>query len=449
MSYDEFMTGVRNLAKMATLTCVGVGVLCVGGCAGEREYRDPSGLAVTRLDPELEDRWGTAGVVVKASPASSGLIIGDLITHVVSRTVVSDEASLTAALSQALGPQKAAWQVRKIDPSDASALLEVERDGETIYVELATVEPKDWADHGMGLVGTRIQDVTAGFAHAPARSPAKSAGLEDGDHIIAVIDEQVVPSVKEFRKAWEAASRSAETYVYTHELTGIRLEAIGALGQLGGSSPAAMNRLIEILESSDDPAVRRTAAGGLEALAGSQDGETLLRAMLPYTSDESEADVEIRRNAINIVEALAARLPAEAFDDESIALVAAAMDDEDPGVHFKAGVILGAIGERAAPVLLSALEDTSSLRAQDIAATALGDIGGVAGRRALVSALEATEDVPLQLTIATSLAKIGDRPALDELQALLGRTENSGVREFVRQLLDTAPGSPGPMVPHG
>ena len=141
-----------------------------------------------------------------------------------------------------------------------------------------------------------------------------------------------------------------------------------------------------------------------------------------------------------MVESLAARLPADAFDDASIDLVAAAMNDEDPGVHFKAGVILGTIGDRAAPVLLSALEDTSSLRAQDIAATALGDIGGVAGRRALVSALEATANVPLQLTIATALAKISDGPARDELQALLGRTENSGVREFVRQLLDAAPG---------
>jgi hypothetical protein len=440
VSYDEFVTGVRNLGKMATLTCVGLGVLLVAGCSDEREYKDASGLTVTRLDPELEDRWGTAGVVVKASSASSGLNTGDLITHVVSRTVVSDEDSLTAALRRAIGPQKAAiWNVRKLDPSDASALLEIERDGETLYIELATVEPKDWEDHGMALVGTRIQDVIAGFAHAPARSPAKSAGLVEGDRIIAVIDEQEVPNVKEFRKAWETASGSAETYVYTHELTGIRLEAISALGLLGGSNPAAMNRLIEILQSSSDPAMRRTAARGLEALSGSQDGPTLLRAMLPYISDD-EADVEIRRSAINMVESLAARLPADAFDDASIDLVAAAMNDEDPGVHFKAGVILGTIGDRAAPVLLSALEDTSSLRAQDIAATALGDIGGVAGRRALVSALGATANVPLQLTIATALAKISDGPARDELQALLGRTENSGVREFVRQLLDAAPG---------
>ncbi len=73
MSYDEFVTGVRNLGEMATLACVGLGVLLVAGCSDEREYKDASGLTVTRLDPELEDRWGTAGVVVKASSASSGL----------------------------------------------------------------------------------------------------------------------------------------------------------------------------------------------------------------------------------------------------------------------------------------------------------------------------------------------------------------------------------------
>ncbi|MBT3270188.1 hypothetical protein HN371_23785 [Candidatus Poribacteria bacterium] len=442
MSYDELITAGRNFGKTMAPACLGLCVLLLlGGCDQEREYRTSSGLTVTRLDPELEDRWGTAGVVVKASAAASGLTTGDLITHVVSRTVVSDEDALTAALRRAIGSQKAAWEVRKVDPSDASAVLEVERDGETLHIELATVEPRDWADHGMSFSGMRIQSVTAGFEHAPARSPALSSGLKVGDRVVAVIDEQVVPSVKEFRKTWEVASASTETYVYTHELTGIRLEAIGALGQLGGSSPAAMARLIEILEASDDPAVRRTAAGGLEALAGSQDGSALLRAMLPHIAHENEVDVEIRRNAINIVEALAARLPDAAFDDASIGLVASAMADEDPGVHFKAGVILGSIGERAVPVLLTALEDASSLRAQDIAATALGDIGGDVARRALVSALGATTDVPLQLTIATALAKISDGPALSELRALLDRTENSGVREFVRQLLDTDSGS--------
>ncbi len=439
MSHDELITGARSLARTMVPACLGLcALLIVGGCRQEREYQTSSGLTVTRLDPELEDRWGTAGVVVKASAASSGLTTGDLITHVVSRTVVSNEEGLTAALRRAIGPQKAAWEVRKVDPSDASAVLEVERDGETLHIELATVEPRDWADHGMGLSGMRIQSVTVGFEQAPARSPARSSGLQVGDRVVAVIDERIVPNVKEFRKTWEVASASTETYVYTHELTGIRLEAIGALGQLGGSSPAALARLIEILESSDDPAVRRTAARGLQALAGSQDGATLLRAMLPYISQEREEDVEIRRNAINIVEALASRLPDTAFDDASIDLVAAAMADEDPGVHFKAGVILGAIGERSAPVLLSALEDASSLRSQDIAATALGDIGGDVGRRALVSALRATDDVPLQLTIATALAKISDGPARTELRALLDRTDSSGVREFVRQLLDTA-----------
>ncbi len=438
MSYDVLMAGVRKLGKASALMCLGLGVL-LAGCAEEREYRDASGLTVTRLDPELEDRWGTAGVVVKAASASTGLATGDLITHVVSRTVVANETSLTDALRQALGPGKSAWEVRKADPSDASAVIEVERDGQTLHIELATVDPGDWAKHGMAFSGTRIESVTADFEATPARSPAFSSGLEVGDRVVAIIDEQAAPSVKRFREAREAAPSSAETYVYTHELTGIRLEAIGALGQLGGASASAMNRLIEILDTSNDPAVRRTAAGGLEALAASQDGGVLLAAMLPHVSAANEADVEIRRNAINIVESLASRLPESAFSDADIATVAAAMDDEDPGVHFKSGVILSTIGERAAPALLASLGDTSSLRAQDIAATALGDIGGDLARSALVSALATTTDVPLQLTIATALAKISDGPALEELRALLDRTDNSGVREFVRQLLDTSP----------
>lgn len=438
MSYDVLMTGVRKVGKAVALTCLGLGVF-LAGCAAEREYSDASGLTVTRLDPELEDRWGTAGVVVKAASASSGLATGDLITHVISRTVVANETSLTEALRQALGPGKSAWEVRKPDPSDASAVIEVDRGGKTLHIELATVDPGDWAKHGMAFSGTQIQSVTTDFEAKPARSPAFSSGLEVGDRVIAVIDEKATPSVEEFRKALESSSAATETYVYTHELTGIRLEAIGALGQLGGASAAAMNRLFEILETSDDPAVRRTAAAGIEALPDAQDGAVLLAAMLPHISAAGETDVEIRRNAINIVEKLATRLPESAFADADIAAIAAAMDDEDPGVHFKAGVILSTIGERTAPALLASLADTSSLRAQDIAATALGDIGGDLARSALVSALATTTDVPLQLTIATALAKISDGPALEELRALLDRTDNSGVREFVRQLLDTSP----------
>ncbi|MBT3928304.1 MAG: hypothetical protein HOF33_15125, partial [Rhodospirillaceae bacterium] len=116
-----------------------------------------------------------------------------------------------------------------------------------------------------------------------------------------------------------------------------------------------MNRLFEILETSDDPAVRRTAAAGIEALPDAQDGAVLLAAMLPHISAAGETDVEIRRNAINIVEKLATRLPESAFADADIAAIAAAMDDEDPGVHFKAGVILSTIGERTAPALLASL----------------------------------------------------------------------------------------------
>jgi HEAT repeat protein len=395
------------------------------------------GLTVVRLDPELRNRWGTDGVVVKEAGSGSPLASGDLITHVVSRRRVSP-GNLWPALRQAMGPRRGLLEVPKAESSDGTAVLEVARDGETVYIELAVQKPKEWRKTGLDFEGARVVAVDRGYEGSPAKSPAEAAGLRVGDEVRAVIDEDPVPSVPRFREAVALARGADDISVYTHELTGIRLEAIRVLGELGGTNPAVAARLLGILEASSDAPTRRTAARALESLAAAQTGTAFLAAVLPYTQRDRETDAEIRRSAIAMVETLQTRLPPDVFDDVSVKALVSALSDPDPGVHFKAGVVLSRLGDRSLAALTSALQQANAAFVRDIAATALGDVGGSKAREALIAALRETGDVPLQLTIATALARIGDAPSRAELHALGARTEDSGVREFVRQLLETS-----------
>ena len=405
------------------------------GCGELNEWKDERlGLTAERLDPQLEDRWGAKGVAAAKVPPNSELEPGDLITHLAARYPVSSEGELEAALKRAMAPQKRFWQIGAEDRSDASALLEVERDGETIYIELAARKPSEWKRHGAAFSGTQVSSVRAGYESSQSLSPAEAAGVEPGDRVAAVIDEDAVESVKAFKKAAERAKNAAQVYVYTHELAGIKIEAIRAVGQLGADSPKALDRLLAIMEREKDPAVRRTAARALEALAPSQKDKRLLEAALRRLSEAHEPDVEIRRSAASMIESLSKTLGAKAFDENAVASAAAAMKDSDPGVQLQAGVVLSRLGERSLPALRSALRAGASLRVQDIAASALGEIGGNAARQELINALRSAEDVTLQLTIATALAKVGET---QQLRAFLQTSPSPGVEEFVRQLVES------------
>ena len=428
----------KGLTAMKRAGWIGAAVLLTAaltGCGGLNEWKDERlGLTAERLDPQLEDRWGAKGVAAAQVPPNSELEPGDLITHLAARYPVSSEGELEAALKRAMAPQKRFWQIGAEDRSDASALLELERNGETIYVELAVRKPSEWKTHGASFSGTQVASVRAGYESSQSLSPAEAAGLAPGDRVAAVIDEDAVESVKAFKKAAERAKNAAQVYVYTHELAGVKIEAIRAVGQLGADSPKALDRLLAIMEREKDPAVRRTAARALEALAPTQKDKRLLEAALRRLNKAHEPDVEIRRSAASMIEALSNTLGADAFDDDAVAAAAAAMEDPDPGVQLQAGVILSRLGERSLPALRSALQSGASLRVRDIAASALGEIGGNEARQELINALRSAEDVTLQLTIATALAKVGGQR---QLRALLQASPSPGVEEFVRQLLES------------
>ncbi|MDA1191732.1 MAG: HEAT repeat domain-containing protein [Candidatus Poribacteria bacterium] len=429
---------MNRFGLIQSLAAVAVSASLLAGCGDLTEYTAPNlNMTVVRLDPALEGRWGTTGVVIESVSGGASIQKGDLVTHLVTRTEVNSADALQAALKKAMAPRKAIWQVRTAEPSDAAALLEIERNGETLHVELATREAKDWNEHGATFNGTTVSGLRDGYEDVPSASPAENAGLMIGDRIVAVIDENEVLDVKSFKKSAEMASSATNVYVYTNELSGIRLEAIRAVGELGGSDATVLARLKEIMTTSRDAATRRTVAKAFETLAAHQTDTDLLQFALGSLNEANEPDVEIRRSAAAIVETLVDTLPTESLDDETMRSIAAAMQDSDPGVHFKAGVIVGKFGDRAISLLVESLQPTNTLRVRDIAATALGDIGGTQARQALIDALRQTADVPLQLTMATALSRIGDAPSLQELRAFLSRTSDSGVQEFVRQLLQT------------
>jgi len=426
-----------SAARRATILGAAAMSLMVAltGCSPERSYHDTTlNLTVERLDPELDNRWGTSGVVVTETGSGGDLGVGDLVTHVVLRVAVTDEASVRAALKNAMAPRRHIWNVRERETSDASAVLEIERTGSTLYTELASSKPKEWAKHGLAFDGTRVSDIRDGYQGDASRSPAEAAGIVVGDRIVAVIDEDAVASPAEFRKAMARAKDAASIYLYTQELTGIRLETIRVMGELAAGNASVLSRLIELLNTSQDLATRRTVARSLARLARHQTDTVLLQAVLPLLHADTEPDAEIRRTAAGIVESLVQVLPKETFDQTVMDTLAVALTDSEPGVQFKAGVVLSTLGESAFAYIEAALAEGNPDRVRDIAATALGDIGGTRARDTLIATLRSTTSVPLQLTIATALAKINDAPSRTELQSLAGRS-SGGVQELVRQLL--------------
>jgi HEAT repeat protein len=109
---------------------------------------------------------------------------------------------------------------------------------------------------------------------------------------------------------------------------------------------------------------------------------------------------------------------------------------EIPGIRFQAGLALSQIGEPAVGALIAAFEkgDTST---KDIAASALGGIGGSKARDRLINALESSTESAIQLTLVDAIAKIGDVPSIQALERQLQRyqqDDDSGVRIFLDEV---------------
>jgi HEAT repeat protein len=258
-----------------------------------------------------------------------------------------------------------------------------------------------------------------------SKSAADLSGIKVGDVILKVIDEKQIETLKDYKKAVkEIAKYSNSLVVHTIELSGIKLAAIEALGNIGDSR--GLEALMAALES-DEVFMRGPAAQALEKFSeqGIAD-ERLVNLMIKHLQVENEPDSEIRRSSAVILGSLRST--------KAIPYLIAALEDEIPGVRFKAGLALANTGPPAVDALIDSLQ-SGNPSVQNIAASALGDIGGEKSRQALIRALNQISEPTVQLTIADALAKVGGEYALSALKQTQESTNDLGLKVFIEELL--------------
>ncbi|MCZ6677220.1 MAG: HEAT repeat domain-containing protein [Candidatus Poribacteria bacterium] len=457
------------------------GILCViligaalgaGGCGDNRYYDDRLQMEVQQLDSDLDNRWSTTGVViisVKGGPASAAkLEPGELISYVIGERKVDSRGSYNQAVKQAM-------------KGDNNFILKL-TDGRTIRI--AVRRKGDQA--GLEVDGNRVSKVTPG-------SPADTGNIKVGDIIESVIDERNIKKIKDYKKATrEFAKHDSKVTFRTTELVGIKIATINALGNLG--DVRAIDLLRGILES-EGSTLRQPAAEALERLValsqlndlfqkfqnananelpadrldaqkresaeilglltvdleknlatlndpfGTQfrhrsealyekitDGSMV--ALAPkYIQREVEPDQEIRRDCISILGHLK---PTSAIPN----LIAVMEDNaEIPGIRFQAGLALSQIGAPAVDFLIAAF-NRGEASVKDIAASALGSIGGNKSRNVLIQALDTIADPTIKLTVADAIAKIGDPTSIQALRLQKQRLPaDSGLGTFLSELL--------------
>ena len=147
-----------------------------------------------------------------------------------------------------------------------------------------------------------------------------------------------------------------------------------------------------------------------------------------YLKREIEPNQEIRRACISILGHLK---PTSAIED-----LIAVMEDgmEVPGIRFKAGLALSQIGEESVDALITAFNQGDA-SVKDIAASALGNIGGNKARNTLINALKMIDNPTIKLTVADAVAKIGRSSSIEALrQQREELPEGSGLRTFLNEL---------------
>ena len=382
--------------------------ICVLGCGENRYYDKHLKMEVQRLDTDLENRWSTNGVVIigidENGPADKfGLEEGDLISHVIGERKVKNGGDYKNAIKKAMKKDnKAILQL-----ADKKIEAAVRKRGEKFGISVA------------------FKDGNVTVSKIKPNSPAESADIEVGDIIQSVIDEKEIKSIKDYKEAIrEIAKNDNKLTIYTSELSGIKLAAIEALGNVGDQR--ALDPLMAALES-EDSSFRRPAAKALEELSKTvPDKRLLIDLMIKHLQRENEPDPEVRRSSAIIL----ARLKAE----KAIPALIEALKDPIPGVRFKAGLALSAIGLPAVDKLKKRLEQGDK-NEQDIAASALGDIGNEEARQALVLALNKTKESTVKLTIVNALAKIGDNESISAIKQTEDKATDPGLKMFIKELV--------------
>ena len=447
-------------------------ILAAVGCSENRYYDDQLKIEIQQLDSDLDNRWSTTGVVIidvnANGPASrANLETGELISYVIGERAIRSTSDYKQA-------------VRKAMKEDNNFILKL-TDGREIRLAVR----KSGDKVGLEVDGTRVSDVTSG-------SPADTGNIKVGDTIQSVIDEWNIRTIKDYKKALsEFAQHDSKVTFRTIELIGIKIGTVSALGNLG--DVRAVQPLTELLES-EGSTLRQPAAQALERLVALSQLNTLFQQFqnvnvdeLPadqlnpqqresaeilglltsdlennrvtlndpfgtqfrhrsealyekitdgqmvelarkYIKREVEPNQEIRRSCISVLGYLK---PTSAIED----LVAVMQDSmEVPGIRFKAGLALSQIGEASVDALIAAF-DRGDASVKDIAASALGNIGGNKARNTLINALETIDNPTIKLTVADAVAKVGRSASIEALRHQReGLPEGSGLRTFLDEL---------------
>ena len=448
------------------------------GCGGDNHYYDNQlQMEVQQLDSDLDNRWSTTGVVIidvkENGPASRAkLEPGELITYVIGERSIVESGD---------------YDEKKAMKDDNNFILKL-TDGSELRMSVRRAGDKV----GLQVNGNKVIEVTHG-------SPADIANIKVGDTIKSVIDERNIKTIKDYKKAIrEFAEHDSKVKFRTTELIGVKIAAVIALGNLGDAQ--AVDDLTEILEKSPEISLRKPAAKALERLVTLGQLDNLLQQFRQAGTDELpadelhlhqresaeilglltidleenravltdpfgtqfrhrsvalrqkvntermvelarkyikravEPDQEIRRACLSILGNLK---PPSAIED----LIAVMEDGEEiPGVRFQAGLTLSQIGAPAVDSLIAAFK-SGDASVKDIAASALGNIGGNKARNVLIEALRLTTDATIKLTVVDAIAKIGDSVSIQALRKTLQTQqqqpqEDSGLGTFLAELLD-------------
>ena len=449
-----------------------VTILCAIGCSDNRYYDDQLQMEIQQLDSDLDNRWSTTGVViidVNASGAASraDLETGELISYVIGERTIRSTGDYKQAVKQAV-------------KDDNNFILKL-KDGRQIRLAVR----KSGDKVGLEVDGSRVSKVTSG-------SPADTGNIKVGDMVQSVIDERNIRTIKDYKKALsEFEKHDSKVTFRTIELIGIKIGTVNALGNLG--DVRAVQPLTALLDS-EGSTLRQPAAEALERLVALSQLNTLFQQFqqanvdeLPadqlnprqresaeilglltsdlennrvtlndpfgtqfrhrsealykkiadgqmvelgrkYIKREVEPNQEIRRACISILGHLK---PTSAIED-----LIAVMEDgmEVPGIRFKAGLALSQIGAESVDALIAAF-NRGDASVKDIAASALGNIGGDKARNTLINALETIDNPTIKLTVADAVAKVGRSASIEALRHQReGLPEGSGLRTFLDEL---------------
>jgi len=450
-------------------------LLVLGLGCDNRFYDERLQMEVQQLDNDLENRWSTSGVVILAitqnGPADKAqLEIGELISYVIAEYPIQNSGDFNTAMKKAMDEDNNLILYLKDKPP---LRIATRRTGDKVGLKV----------EGHGTV--RVKEIQHG-------TPAANADIQVGDIVEKIVDERKIYSLADYKKTLKEFSKQQITF-RTTELIGVKIAAVNALGNLGDSR--AIEPLVDLFKHSTELSLRKAAASSLERLVElsalnelfqrfqSANVEMLPADSLPahqleaaailglLTVDSAENTATLkapfgtqfrRRSAtlyqkINegqLVELVQQYIQLDVEPEQEIRRACLAMlgvlkptsaidalitvlknKAEIPGIRFQAGLALSQIGKPAVDELIAAFEGEDA-STRDIAASALGSIGGTKARNRLIQALETANEPAIQLTLVDAIAKIGDPPSMQALERQRERfqQDDSGIRIFLDEV---------------